>query len=803
MAQAQCHVTPKDIWSPSRTLSQRVQKLREEYFNFGDRPYFRNEVMPISNGKEWDVVFPYHNFGVVPEVYPFNPCFSDSLLACAKIVKEDDLPEEFWNWSIPKRRAAFFRTVLDQYLPVDILEGELIVGGQFSTALSRSLNKKEAKKYKKLHDKWWKKAKWINDLGVGNSSATFGHIIPNYKKVIHRGFKSLIEDYKAMIVKTTNKEKIDYLEAMIMAAEAPIRLAERYAEEAERQAGEVKDPTRKKELSEIARIMRKVPANPADTFHEAVQALWFTHMLVMADESYVAAGTSPGRIDQYLWPYYKKDIEGGRITRDQAREILDCYWLKHNYAYDFQGRIGENQGITAGFGQLITLGGIDENYEDASNDLTWLMLDVIEEMNLLEPKPNIRIHNKTPDDLLRRISELVANAQGSPFLINFDENSIEGLRWQGLPEDRLWDYAPVGCLENTLQGDDRSGTVDVNMNIAKAVELTLNNGVDMLTGDRIGPRTGDPRKFKNFDQFMAAFKKQLLAIMELMIDIYNMDDELRSTYEPTVYLSNLVDGCAEKGRDVNNAGARFNFVTIEGISLATAADSLVAVKKLVYEEGKVTMDELIGAIKDNYEGHEKLRQTLLNKAPKFGNDDEYADSIAREISRFWTEESTKYVTPKTKRRYRGGYLSWNYWVAYSPSTAATPDGRKRGSYLSNGVCPVNGADTQGPTAVTMSVGKLGLETAPNGDSHTISFSPSLIRDKERLEKLMSFLRTYNEKGGTALQINVIDSETLKDAQENPKDYTNLMVRVTGYNAYFTFLGREMQDEIISRVAKEL
>jgi formate C-acetyltransferase len=264
-----------------------------------------------------------------------------------------------------------------------------------------------------------------------------------------------------------------------------------------------------------------------------------------------------------------------------------------------------------------------------------------------------------------------------------------------------------------------------------------------------------------------------------------------------------MDGCEKKGKDVNQGGTEHNYITVEGIALATAVDSLIAIKKLVYEEKRITMDELLTAIKDNFEGHEKMRQILINKAPKYGNDDDYADAIAKEVSQYWSTEATKYTSPTTGRKYRGGYLSWNYWISYAPLTAATPDGRKRGTYLSNGVCPVNGSDTKGPTAVTMSVGKLGLETIPNGDSHTISFSPSLVKDKERIEKLMSFLRTYNEKGGTALQINVIDSETLKKAQANPDDYKNLIVRVTGYNAYFVSIGREIQDEIIARVAKEL
>ncbi len=800
MAQASCVVSKDQIWSPSKKLSPRVKRLRDEFFNFWGREYFRNEVMPFTTGTEWDDVFPYHSFAVVPEVYPFMPCFADSLLACAKPV---DLPKDFFEMSLAKRRATFLKIIAEKYLPVDILDEELIVGGQFNTALSRSHSKGEAKKAKKLHDKWWKKAKRVNDLGLGNSGVTPGHIIPNYQKVLEKGFKGLVSDYKAEIKKSKDPEKIDYLEAMIIAAEVPKILSDRYAKEAEKLAKETKDKNRKEELLEIARITKKVPWEPAETFYEALQSFWMTHMLVMTDESYPGPGLSPGRIDQYFYPYYIKDIKGKKITRDWANELLSCLWIKHNYVYDFQGRIGENQGITAGFGQLITLGGINKDGGDASNELTWLMLDVIDDMNLLEPKPNVRIHAKTPDDLLRRVSEMVAHSQGSPFLINFDENSIRALRWQGLPEEDLWDYAPVGCLENTLQGNDRSGTVDVNFNISKAVELTLNNGKDMRTGERVGPKTGDPAKFKDFNQFMSAFKKQLKAILDELIETYNISDEWRAKYQPTVYLSTLIDGCERKGRDVNDAGAEHNYITVEGIALATAADSVAAVKKLVYDDKKVSMKELVGAIKDNFEGHEKLRQILINKAPKYGNDDNYADDIAREISQYWSVESAKRISPYTKRRYRGGYLSWNYWISYAPTTAATPDGRKRGSFLSNGVCPVNGADVKGPTAVTMSVGKLGLETAPNGDSHTISFSPSLVSSKERIEKLMSFLRTYNEKGGTALQINVIDSDTLKQAQAHPEDYKNLLVRVTGYNAYFTAIGREIQDEIIARVAKEL
>jgi formate C-acetyltransferase len=253
---------------------------------------------------------------------------------------------------------------------------------------------------------------------------------------------------------------------------------------------------------------------------------------------------------------------------------------------------------------------------------------------------------------------MVANAQGSPFLLNFDETSMAGLRWQGLPEEMLWDYAPVGCLENTLQGCDRSGTVDVNLNIAKAVELALHDGRDAATGEQIGPRTGDPCAFVSFEQFFDAFKAQLRAILELLIAANDIADTGRARFEPTPYLSALVDGCLESGKDVTAGGARFNYITVEGMGLATTADSLAAVKKLVYEDGTVSMDDLVRALDANYEGYEPLRQTLLHKAPKFGNDDDYADDIARRISRFWTEEAFKHVTPETGKRYRGGYLSW-------------------------------------------------------------------------------------------------------------------------------------------------
>ncbi len=793
-------ISPERIWHASDGLTPRVRRLREEYYSIDDRPYFRNEVMPFTTGTEWDVVWSPVNWGIIPELVPFMGAFSESLRASARVV---DLPEGFWERSLVMRRALFFRQVCRRHLPVHILEGELIVGGQFNTALSRCFNRREAKKWKKAVDRWWKRAAEINELGIGNAGAVPGHLIPDYPRVLREGFAGIHAGLAELIAEIDDPAHADFLRALMECCEAAREIAGRYAQEAERLAQEEDDASRAEELRELARICRKVPWEPAGTFHEALQSLWFTHMLVMAAESYPGAGLSHGRFDQYMFPYYSADLESGRLTRERAKELLECYWIKHNYAYDFQCRVMNNQGINSGFGQLITIGGIDADGNDASNQLTWLILEVIEEMNMLEPKPNIRLHRGTPEPLLRRVAEMISGAQGSPFLMNFDENSIRGLAWQGLPEDRLWDYAPVGCLENTLQGDDRSGTVDVNVNLAKAVEMVFFRGRDAATGKRIGPDTGRVEDLSTWEDFKTAFEAQMKALMDYMLSISDEADRIRAAWEPTPYLSTLVGGCAESGKDITQGGARHNFITVEGVAFATAADSLAAVKKLVYEDGRVRMEDLAAAIGDDFENHEPLRQTLLNKAPKYGNDDDYADEVARYLSRLWTVMVAERVSPATGRRYRAGYLSWNYWIAFAPGTAATPDGRRKGTFLSNAIGPVDGAGRNGPTAELLSVGKMGLETAPNGASHTMSFSPSLLRDEEHVSKLMAFLRAYGEKGGTALQVNVIDPDTLREAQRRPEDYRNLLVRVTGYNAYFVMLGREMQDEIIARESHEL
>lgn len=783
------------VWHAADGLSERVKRLRDQYFAFETRA-FRNEVLPFTTGTPWDTVYACASWTNVPEVAPFVRAFEDSLAAAAHPVS---LPDGFWNEALPVRVSMFFAEVIARHLPVDILEGELIVGGQFNVAMSLCLNKREAKRRARTTDAFVSGVTEASNLGIGNCGAVPGHLIPDYAKVLRVGFRGIAEEIESALGECDKSDQRATLQSFLIAVKAVKTFTARYADEAERLAA-VADPQRAVELKEIARICRKVPWNPPNSFYEALQALWFTHMLVMVSESYPGPGVSFGRFDQYLYPFLEGDIGSGRLTRGQARELLQCFWVKPNYAYDYQGRLGRNQGINSSFGQLVTLGGCGPDGQDASNDLTYLCLEVIEDMNLLEPKPNVRLHKRTPDRLLNRICDMIAEAQGAPFLINFDENAMKGLDRQGVPRQDLWDYACVGCLENTRQGDDRSGTVDVNFNLAKPVELVLFQGRDLETGKQVGPKTASPLHMKTWVEFEAAFRRQLSHCLQQLLMLNDQADSLRAQLQPTPYLSAIVGGCIENAKDVTSGGARHNLITVEGIALATAADSLSAVKHLVFDTGRVAMSDLLNAVQCNFEGHEFLRQTLINKAPKYGNDDPDADRMAHDITQWWAEEASGHETPQTGKRYRAGYLSWNYGIAYAPVTSATPDGRKRGTFLANGVAAAQGRDRHGPTAAARSVGHLGLDVVPNGDSHTITLSPSIVRNQEARAKIAGFLRGYLSDGGTALQINVIDADTLRRAQEHPDEFRNLLVRVTGYNAYFVNLGREIQNEIIARTA---
>ena len=815
-------------------LSPRVKWLRDFYFQGIKRPW-NNEYTSWTTGTPWDFQYQEASFHIVPETFSFFQTFRSSFRQNARPVA---LHKDFWTWSIAERRAWFLKEVMVKYLPKELLPGDLIAGARFNVMLSTCLTKKEAKEYaENIFSKNGARQAlfWFHNHGYGNTGATSGHIIPDYERVLKEGWKGIYREieqfYNALSEVEKKGEKGAQLQAMLTAATLARDLAAEYAKACRKLAGKEKDKERKAELEQMASNLDRVPWEPARTFWEAMQSLWLTHMLVMSDECYPGPGVSFGRLDQLLFPYWQQSIENG-MDREYCKEIMKCFWVHANTAYDGMIRTGGNQGITAGYGQLFTISGMGADGKDMTNDLTYAILEVIDEMSpILEPKPNVRLYRNSPEKLLDKVVDMIADSQGAPFLLNFDERSMAGMMLEArragvedlINEKNVFEYAPVGCLENTMVGNDRSGTVDANLNLLKAVELTMTGGydlnpyVDSMTGkiekmQRRGADTGDVTLFKNWEEFWDAYVRQTQSIVKRIVELYEMTDSNRAKYSPTPYLSCLVRGCAERGKDVTQGGAQLNFVTIEAVTYATTVDSLLAVKYLVFDEKVCSMAELQQALKDNWVGHEVLQARALNKAPKYGRDDDAADQMAKAVMDVWTEETWKYKTIFTGRQFRPGMLSWNYWVADSNLLAASPDGRAKGKFLSNALCPSNGADTKGPTANVNSVGKaLGGKAAdgkgdweeyfnclPNGGSHTMTFNPSLVRDAEHREKFKGFLRGYIENGGSALQINMIDADTLRDAQKHPENYKHLLVRVTGYNAYFTSIGKELQDEIIAR-----
>lgn len=821
---------PKFPIAEPHDLSPRSKWLRDYYFKGLDREW-NNKFMPFTTGTDWDIILYEGDYYIVPDVYTFiqalgkndKGVFASSFRSMALPIK---LSDNFWELSLPERRIKFLEEVMLNNIPQEIVGPSLLAGSRFNTQLSKCFNKDESKEYWKKNIRNREAIFLFHKSGFGNLGAIGGHIIPDYESVVKKGFKYIYEKAKDKYSKLSEEEKIgpkgQELRAIMMAAEIPRKLARKYAEECRRLKNHAPTHERAEELEEMAKNLELVPWEPSETFWQGIQAVWLTHMLVMAEESYPGPGLSFGRIDQYLWPLYKKDVLNEKtITKDFVKEILGSFWFHCNTVYDAMINAGK-QGITSGFGQIITLSGCGPNGEDLTNELTYTFLEVIDEWYpILEPKPNVRLHRNSSEKLLNKIVDMIARAQGSPFLLNFDERSIAGMIREGIPKDEAWNYGVVGCLENTMQGNDRSGTVNCNPNLAKSIELTLWNGKNMPGNEiltkpevQIGPETGEPENFNDWEEFWSAWKKQINYIIKHTVEVNDMCEELRGTFLPTPYLSSIVRGCIEKGLDIRNGGPELRFVTIEGVGFATTVDSLLAIKKLVYEDKKYTISQIKDALQNNYEGkdYEIMHTYLKNKAPKYGNDMDDADELARMIMETWTEECWKYKTV-TNYQYRPGMLSWNYWAgADAGNTIATPNGRYKGTFLSNAICPTNGADVKGPTAVTNSVGKaIGgknesgeyISYLPNGASHTITFNPSIIKNPEHKEKFKAYLLSYIEKGGSSLQINMLDAEMLKDAQKHPENYKNLLVRVTGYNAYFTAIGRELQDEIIARESHNL
>lgn len=814
-----------------KNLSKRVKWLRDYYFQGIERAW-NNEYKCFTTGKIYDFLFDELTYYIVPETISFYQTFTSSSRQSGK---EISLPNNFWALSLKERRATFLKEIIVNNMPLEISQGDLLCGSNFNVLSSHCLDKKQAKDRSKLvYGKNGSRDTFLDYYyrGFGNVGSTCGHLIPDYPKVLNMGFKGIYdeieEEYKSLSKKEKQAKAGQQLRAMMIACEMPRDLALKYVDVCLNLAKEESDEERKSELELMAKNLEVVPWRKPENFYQAIQALWMTHMLIMSDENYPGPGVSFGRLDQYLYPFYKISKDQG-MTTEFMKEILGCFWFHCNTVYDAQIKVGNN-GITAGFGQLFNISGRDKDGNDMSNELTYLLLEMIDDMSpILEPKPNVRLHKNSPDKLLDKVVKMISESQGAPFLLNFDERSMAGMLREAkkanvenfINEDNVHNYASVGCLENTMCGNDRSGTVDNNLYFYKAVELAFNQGKAItekyneatmcpLKIKQMGPVTKAICDMKTFEEFYSAVKAQTAYMIKKSTEQYEKSEYIRSKYGNTPYLSTLIKGTIKSHKDVTEGGAELRFVTIEGVTYATTIDSLLAIKYLVFDKEICDLKTLREALINNWDGYEKLRQIAKNKAPKYGRDDDDSDALAKDYMEFFANETWKYKTKATNRQFRPGMLSWNYWVGAGFILPASPDGRKQGEFFSNAICPSNGADINGPTANTNSVGKvLGgksedgdfenyLNCLPNGASHTITFSSSMLSNRNHLDKFKAFLRGYIENGGTALQINVLDSAMLKDAQAHPENYKNLLVRVTGYNAYFVTIGRELQNEIIAR-----
>ena len=631
-----------------------------------------------------------------------------------------------------------------------------------------------------------------------------GHTVLD-DKIYRKGMLDFIADIeKALgdldfVNDATAYQRQEQLKAMRITAEAIITLGRRHAEEARRQAAEESNLARKAELEEMARICDKVPANKPDTFHEALQYYWFVHLGVTIELNPWDA-FNPGRLDQHLFPYYQQETEAGTLSHRRAEELLHCFWIKFNNqpAPPKVGVTAAESGTYTDFAQINT-GGVKADGSDAVNEVTYLLLDVIEDMRLLQPSSSCQLSKKNPDRFMRRAAKIVRTGFGQPSIFNTDVVVQEMIR-QGKSLEDARNGGTSGCVETGAFGKENYGLTGY-FNLPKILEITLHDGIDPNTGKQLGLQTGKAENFESYDALFEAFSKQVRHFVDIKIRGNQVIEQLYATHLPVPFLSLLIDDCIARGKDYNCGGARYNTSYIQGVGLGSITDSLSAIKHQVFVDRKLSMPELMQALDDDFEGHERTRQLLINRTPRYGNDDDAADDIMRDV--FETYFSAVDGRPTAKGGvYRINLLPTTVHVYFGSVIGATPDGRHAGTPLSEGISPVQGADRQGPTAVLKSASKMD-HTRTGGTLLNQKFTPQLLKDDDGLDKLVKLVRTYFKLDGHHIQFNVVDVDTLRKAQAKPEDYRDLIVRVAGYSDYFCDLSEALQEEIITRTEHDV
>ncbi len=623
-------------------------------------------------------------------------------------------------------------------------------------------------------------------------------------KIYHRGMLDLQADIQAHL------ERLDYLgdpdayhkqeqlRAMAIAADGILQFATRHADLARAQAEETSDPLRKQELLRIAEVCYRVPAHAPRDFWEALQAYWFIHLGVTSELNPWDA-FNPGRLDQHLEPFYRRGLNEGTLTRASAAELLQCFWIKFNNqpAPPKVGVTAAESSTYTDFAQINT-GGVRPDGTDGVNEVTDLILDVIQEMRLLQPSTSIQVSRKNPDRFIKRAGRIIRTGFGQPSVFNADL-VVEELLRQGKSMADARAGGTSGCVETGAFGKENYNLTGY-FNLPKVLELALHNGQDPRTGKQLGPKTGAPSTFTSFEQLFAAFRRQLQHFVDIKIRGNNVIERLYARYMPVPFLSLLIDDCIARGKDYHDGGARYNTSYIQGVGLGTITDALVAIKTHVFDRPTLTTDELLAALEADFEGYARLRQRLLNRTPKFGNDDEDADTLAVRVFDAYFDALDG--RPNTKGgTYHINLLPTTCHVYFGSVCGASADGRHAAKPLSEGISPVQGADRNGPTAVIRSVAKLD-HARTGGTLLNQKFAPRLLADETGLDSLVQLVRTYFRLDGHHIQFNVVDAATLRQAQAEPERYRDLIVRVAGYSDYFCDLTPALQEEIIARTQHE-
>lgn len=635
----------------------------------------------------------------------------------------------------------------------------------------------------------------------------------DYAKVIQVGFEGFIEEAKEAIGKLTYENPVEdyekdcFLQAVIITLEGAIEYSHRYARLAEEMAEKETDPVRKMELERIAEACWQVPSKPARTFYEAVQSLWLTHICVNLEVA--AIGLSPNRIDQYLYPLYKKDvIEEGNLSRQEAAELLGCLFVKYNELISvgphlFTSAAEANDIADTQLQNTVICGVTPEDGRDASNELSYMILEVLGQVQMPQPPIYVRYHPRINQQVWMKAIEVnVKRGDGNPAFMN-DTPQILGLIEHGVSLEDARDWGVGGCAGCLIPGRSMfgiRGKAARRINTAKFFEYVLNNGKDPDTGEQIGPATGDPRTFTTIEQFVDAFKQQidyLLVLGRKSKALYAID----MANSRTPFCSGLINDCISKGMDGRKGGVRYpQFLThISDRCLQNVADSLTAIRKVVLEDKKITIDEMLDAVKSNFEGKEgeKIRR-LLQAAPKYGNDDDYADEMFGELSEWMQKRISQETNPLGSRMWQGRSGATAHW-SLGKVTGALPDGRKAGEPLADGfLSPSQGVDTNGPTAVFNSATKANHHINSFAALFNMKFDSNAFDNRKKMVKYANLIETFFERGGFHIQVNILDKKTLLAAQENPEQYRNLLVRVAGFSAYFVNLPKALQDDIISR-----